>query len=63
MLDDHTYMRRAVSACLGEAGIQDVLEVESIAAARQQVRTAAHRGSRWSTCGWPTAAASTWCPS
>ena len=37
VLDDHTYMRRAVSACLGEAGIQDVHEVETIAAARQQV--------------------------
>jgi DNA-binding NarL/FixJ family response regulator len=37
VLDDHTYMRRAVSACLSDAGIQDVHEVETIAAARQQV--------------------------
>lgn len=37
VLDDHTYMRRAVSACLSGAGIEDVLEVETIASARQQL--------------------------
>lgn len=34
VLDDHTYMRRAVRACLAEAGIEEIYEVESIASAR-----------------------------
>jgi DNA-binding NarL/FixJ family response regulator len=34
VLDDHTYMRRAVSSCLVEAGVADVLEAESLATAR-----------------------------
>jgi len=37
VLDDHTYMRRAVRACLDEAGIEEIHEVESIATARQHL--------------------------
>lgn len=37
VLDDHTYMRHAVSACLTEAGVSPVVEVDSLAAAREQV--------------------------
>ena len=38
VLDDHTYMRRAVSACLAEAGIQDVVEADSLASARAHLK-------------------------
>ncbi|MCW2543923.1 MAG: two component transcriptional regulator, LuxR family [Frankiales bacterium] len=37
VLDDHTYMRRSVSACLGEAGVAEVLEAESLAVARRHM--------------------------
>ncbi len=39
VLDDHTYMRQAVTSCLAEAGITDVTEVDTLAAARQHLST------------------------
>jgi two-component system response regulator NreC len=39
VLDDHTYMRKAVTSCLAEAGITDIVEVETLAAARLHVAT------------------------
>jgi DNA-binding NarL/FixJ family response regulator len=42
VLDDHTYMRRAVSACLTEAGVDEVLEVETVSGARERI---AERGA------------------